>query len=109
MRFPLSCFSVLLCNILLKEVKAIMHHWAQPYERTQFLWTDGIVGLLITIAFWVAVVFLVAVLIKSFKEHNNYKHYEDGGFNKALEILKERYAKGEINKKVFEEMKKDVL
>ena len=31
------------------------------------------------------------------------------GENSALEILKRRYAKGELSKEQFEEMKKDIL
>jgi putative membrane protein len=32
-----------------------------------------------------------------------------GGADSALEILKRRYARGEITKEQFEEMKKDIL
>jgi len=32
-----------------------------------------------------------------------------GGADSALEILKRRYARGEISKEQFEEMKKDIL
>jgi len=36
-------------------------------------------------------------------------HRESGESETALEILKKRYAKGEITKEEFEQMKKDVL
>lgn len=49
---------------------------------------------------WVGIVLVISYLIK-FAFHN-------GGFNKSktpLEILKERYAKGEINEVDYEQMK----
>lgn len=48
------------------------------------------------------VIFLLFILFK-----NSGRHYEEDN-GKALDILKERYARGEIGKKEFEEMRKDI-
>jgi len=72
-------------------------------------WGGGIM----MIVFWVFVIWIVVSLIRGgFKKghmmcgHDNSDgHGKDGS---ALEILKERYAKGEIDKKEFEEKKKDL-
>lgn len=60
------------------------------------------------ILFWVAVVvFIVSLVQKGRMCHG--KHYgEEKTPHGALDILKERYAKGEIEKKEFEEKKKDL-
>lgn len=59
------------------------------------------------LAFWVAVIvgifFLIRWLIVSTRTR------EQGGFGEsAIEILKKRYARGEITKAEFESMKKDI-
>jgi putative membrane protein len=62
-------------------------------------------GFIFMIIFWGLIIFGIVYLIKwiSAGQHNNYS-----SGNKSLDILKERYAKGEISKDQFEQMKKDL-
>lgn len=60
-------------------------------------WGGGIMMVL----FWAAVIYFIVWLVR-----NNKTNERDD--KKALEILKERYARGEIDKKEFEEKKKDL-
>lgn len=61
----------------------------------------------ITLIFWVVI---IAIVISLFRRRNFVGGSCCGYMeNKALEILKERYAKGEINKHEFEEKKKDLM
>ena len=68
-------------------------------------------GGLITIIFWVLLISLVVGLLvhlfdnRETRDENN-EEIEDS--DSALEIIKKRYARGEITKKEFLEMKKDV-
>ncbi|MGH7249738.1 MAG: SHOCT domain-containing protein [Minisyncoccia bacterium] len=62
------------------------------------------------ILFWVLIVGFVFRLIRGPRWHGMY--HRDHGWWKdkdAMDILKERYAKGEINKQEFEEKKADIL
>lgn len=63
----------------------------------------GVFGGIFMLIFWgagiVAVVYFIQWLIKSGPNQKN---------NSALDILKERYAKGEIDKKEFTSKKKDL-
>ncbi|MEK9175410.1 MAG: SHOCT domain-containing protein [Patescibacteria group bacterium] len=65
------------------------------------------IGMILMVAFWAAVIFGIIALMRwaSGKPLNiEYKEHA----SKALEILKERYAKGDIDKKEFDEKKKDL-
>jgi putative membrane protein len=56
--------------------------------------------------FWVLVVLGVVYLVKMISGRGK---REEAAQETALDILKKRYAKGEISKEEFEEKKKDVL
>ncbi len=73
-------------------------------------WGVGWFGMLFNLLFWgliiVGLVFLIRWLIQTTIDK------DQSGVNlgsNAMEILKERYARGEINRGEFESMKKDLL
>lgn len=55
--------------------------------------------------FWILVIIGLVLLIKYLWEGSGAKRGEES----ALEILKKKYARGEISKEEFEEKKKDLL
>ena len=73
-----------------------------PMMRGYGLFGSGI-GFLFTLLFWGLIIFLIVALVK--RAHGKEEQTDSKG---ALDILKERYAKGEIDKKQFQEMKKDI-
>lgn len=60
------------------------------------------------IVFWGLVIWGIYTLIKSATHGDRYRD-ERKEEDRALAILKERYAKGEISKEEFEEKKKNLL
>ncbi|MFP4672036.1 MAG: SHOCT domain-containing protein [Desulfohalobiaceae bacterium] len=73
----------------------------------------GWMGLIFNLAFWIlliiALILLIKWLLQSTKgsEKSRPEPAAQSGDN-ALEILKERYAKGEIDREEFEQKKKDL-
>ena len=59
-------------------------------------------GGLLMLLFWILVIVSVVVLVRWVAGSSS------GGDHRALAILKERYAKGEITKEQFEQMKRDI-
>jgi putative membrane protein len=55
--------------------------------------------------FWVAV---IALIVWAIVNQNRRQNYPPQQHETALDILKKRYARGEINKDEFEEKKKDL-
>jgi putative membrane protein len=71
-------------------------------------------GWIFMLIFWGIVIWAIFALVRGVSGHGYCGHNHDNyGENKhkennALDILKERYAKGEVNKEDFEKMKKDL-
>ncbi len=65
------------------------------------LYSWGWFGWLLMIIFWIAIIWLIVWIIQQFTKGKESKE-------SALDILERRYAKGEINKKQYSEMKKEL-
>ena len=63
---------------------------------------------IIMAAFWIAVIFAIIFLIRWLAASTSHRSRESRAGDSALEILKIRYSKGEINKEEFEQKKKDL-
>jgi len=73
-----------------------------PYGYA-YSWSGMIGGFLLMVLFWGLVIWFIFWLIKSGSKQES--RQESGS---AMDILKKRYAKGEISKKQFDEMKKEL-
>ena len=67
-------------------------------------WGWGVGGMAIMLIFWVAVILFIVWAVKGSRENDSGKSQSKS----AMDILQNRYAKGEIDKKEFEEKKKDL-
>ncbi len=67
-------------------------------------WGTWIGWLFMMVIFWALVILGIVYLIRSVVGKKN-----EGKTESALDILKKRYAKGEITKEEFEEKKKDLV
>lgn len=78
-------------------------------------WMHGMWGFPVVMPIVMLVVLLLLVYLifgqgRSRQPWQDRGHYEDRpGSETALDIVKKRYAKGEITKEEFEQMKKDIL
>jgi len=64
----------------------------------------GFMGGIFMLMFWVLIIIGIVYLVKYLSQNQNKKQDKT-----PLDILKERYAKGEIDKDEFEKRKKDLI
>lgn len=62
-------------------------------------------GMWLGLIFWIVIIVLIVYLIVRFANQQNTRTTSN---ESALDILKKRYARGEISKEEFEEIKKDL-
>jgi len=74
-------------------------------------WGYGMVWFwpIIMVAFWIAVIVAIVSLIRWLIKTPRTGEPQARSEDSALEILKRRYARGEIDKQEFEEKKKDLM
>jgi putative membrane protein len=68
----------------------------------QYMW----IGMVLHILFVIAVFVLVIWIVKKLLNNQKPKAIES---SKALEIIKERYAKGEITKEEYDNLRRDLI
>jgi putative membrane protein len=83
--------------------------WGYPNMMGGFFggglgWIGMVFGFIFFILVVIGIIFLIVWLVK----RSNHPGVENRAESKALEVLKERYAKGELTKDQFDNMKKDL-
>jgi putative membrane protein len=68
----------------------------------------GLFGGILMIVFWILIIVGLVFLIKWLIQSTDRDKTTGSGGNRALDILKERYARGEIDKEEFEIKRKDL-
>jgi uncharacterized membrane protein len=88
--------------------------YSPMYYHSSF-WPEGVIALIINILIWGLIIYLVMHIVRKISGghggccgmRGGYDQSEDMDDSIYLDIVKRRYAKGEINKKEYDELKKD--
>jgi putative membrane protein len=101
-------------KVLLDGVAPFLNDPFTPhrYGMDPWMWGWGFsmggLFLIVMAAFWVAVILAIIFLIRWLVTSVSHRNIQAKPGDSALEILRTRYAKGEINKEEFENKKKDL-
>jgi len=84
--------------------------YSQMYYQPSF-WPQGFIALLINVLIWGLIIYLVVLLVRKIAGHGHTgccgmgQGHERRDDSYYLNITKERYSKGEIDKRQYEELK----
>jgi putative membrane protein len=103
--FGILIGSISVCFFPLAEISlAQWRNYDQGYGPGMWGWRMmGFMGPFMMITFWIVIIVVIVLIVRWIKSSTGHVSGES-----ALDILKKRYAKGEITKEEFENMKKDV-
>ncbi len=76
------------------------------WGNADWMWGFGALHMLL---YWAVLILIIVALVKWVFGVPWRSEGRRSGENRALEILKERYARGEIGKEEFEQRKRDLL
>jgi putative membrane protein len=97
----------------MERALAVVRWKAMWYPHHEFGWGGLIFGAVLTVAFWGVLVMLGVVLFRALTgprgRHDTVQIPPVGQSKTALDILKERYARGEITKEEYEQMREVLL
>ena len=79
-----------------------------PWGPGMMHWGMGWIGGIMMIVFWIVIIAALVVLIRWLTSTERSRHPHAEGGESPLDILKKRYARGEIDKEEFEQKKKDL-
>jgi putative membrane protein len=96
---------------ILNEVAAQWRGYDWGHGPGMMGWGSGMgwFGGIIMVIFWIAVIVGIVLLIRWLIISTRTTSHGMSSGESALEILKRRYARGEIDKQEFEEKKKDLI
>lgn len=82
------------------------NRWFMP---SHMVMGDGGMGI-VMVLFWMAILSAIGLVISGIvSNHQSSDNNDDNPWSDPEQILKKRYARGEIDKSKFEEMKRDLL
>ncbi len=82
----------------------MMGRWGGPWMHGGF-GLEGLIAMALHLLFWIVIIVLA---IKFFKKYLPQIHLKEGSKDQAIEILRQRYAKGEIDTEEFNLRKKEL-
>ena len=82
--------------------------WGWPNMMGGYFGGMGWIGMILGFIFFIAIIIGIILFIVWIVKRTTHSYVEPKTESKALESLKERYAKGEITKEQYEEIKKDL-
>jgi putative membrane protein len=72
-------------------------------------WGFGVFGMVFMLVFWVLIIVGIVLVVRWLVEQGRPASVSGPGGESALDILKKRYARGEIGKEEFERMKQELV